>query len=235
MQILNIVYTNFKTVKINYNLQIYYMDNKNGTYIGYMSNQNFLYKSSILSESDIENFETNYKSSAIEIESEDDVIALSVIPPKYNQEGSQLVTASLSGIQGITDKPQWYTRKHTALANSTNFFDIEITDEIYLIAGEYYVWDTQYVDKSSYLEFSLIDKNDKLGYFQLLGLTVGVDIFEIHKFLKYKYLYNCPEHDFSANGISWLIIEGLYMRITVVNTTNNDIDLASELQYFQKP
>ena len=90
---------------------------------------------------------------------------------------------------------------------SLNFFDIEVTQEKRICGGEYWIFpgDESNVHADDYVEFSIIDKNDVLGLFSIYGLTVGVDILELVKFVCTDYVKKGD----SSNGYHSRLYEGI--------------------------
>jgi hypothetical protein len=129
--------------------------------------------------------------------------------------------------------------KLLASQGDISIFDAKIVEEIKLSGGE--VWVTEAtspnVGSDDFVEFSLIDKDDILGYFSMLGLTVGVDILEVSKFVFNEYIQRGPSPyhlDLVTNipGAAFLM-QGLYRRIVYhsVNSTG-PVEFISKLFYY---
>ena len=84
-------------------------------------------------------------------------------------------------------KPTFKGWRYTATAGTQSIFDIEVTSEIRLQGGICHVHNPSDVVSGDYVEFSVVDKDDVLGLFDSLGLTVGVDVLELAKFCNFDY------------------------------------------------
>jgi hypothetical protein len=117
---------------------------------------------------------------------------------------------------------------YSCTAGQTNIFDKLVTTKIKIRGGWYEVFQDPTAPVTvagDYLEFSVVDKDDALGLFAMYGLTVGVDVLELGKFVKdYINPYSSTRQEFVQAGASELLA-GLYERTTVVSTgvTNFDI------------
>ncbi len=124
-------------------------------------------------------FESNYKDTANS-------------PLLHRDDFGDIIFApTLDDSKGLTPKKKSY--KLIVNLNQTNFFDIEVTTERRICGGEYWIRvnGTDYTHKDDYVEFSVIDKNDILGYFQYYGLsnaTGSNDFLELSKFIINDYV-----------------------------------------------
>ena len=76
---------------------------------------------------------------------------------------------------------------------------------------------------NDYIEESVIDKDDVLGLFSIYGLTVGVDILELKKYVKKEFINPLTAGQrqvFQANS-TFVVTAGLYLR-TAYNSTGPD-------------
>lgn len=105
-----------------------------------------------------------------------------------------------------------------AAANSTTIVDYEITTQINAAGGSFWTSGGQIDD---YIDVSVVDKNDILGLFGTYGLTVGVDVLELGKWVDKLYI--------NPNGIPWAeliaddvapVVSGLFLRSKYENTGN---------------
>jgi len=168
--------------------------------------------------SDQADFETNYKSSA------------NFASPRKTEDGGIVVGQTYGA---TPETAVWKKRKHTAIAGETSFFDIAITTEIRLRGGSYNVLNFDDVHGDDFLEFSVIDKDDVLGLFPLYGLTVGVDILELHKFVKTEYI---EDGGFEFGNNSWsafLVYQGLYLRAAYNSYGTTNINFYTRLLWFE--
>jgi len=142
-------------------------------------------------------------------------------PPK-DQDGRPIVAPTFEDTQGLTTV--WKGHLYTAPPGTLSFFDVEVTSELMLRGGWYEIIDLANITVGDYIEISVIDKNDILGYFALYGLTVGVDILELKKFVRTEYINPDPKGipDFTSAGAS-PITAGLFMRVSFMNTGTNSI------------
>ena len=62
-----------------------------------------------------------------------------------------------------------------------SLFDIPVTTVLYVRGGEFWV---ENAHRGDYAEFSVVDKDDVLGLFTALSLTVGVDVLELGKYAR---------------------------------------------------
>jgi hypothetical protein len=75
--------------------------------------------------------------------------------------------------------------------------------------GKYWVNDR--VTDGDYIEFSIMDKSDVLGLFQSLGLTLGVDVLELGKFVQKEYLSN-GQSEMMPFDQAKRLVQGLFLR-----------------------
>ena len=108
----------------------------------------------------------------------------------------------------------------------TNIFDLEVAPATIYLAGAQLVYGGG-VTKGDYMEFSIVDKNDVLGMFGMYGLTPGVDVIELQKYVKTYHaipaLIGVPikiESDALA-----LLASGLFMRMYYVSVGTEPVDL----------
>ena len=139
-----------------------------------------------------------------------------------NEEGNLIVAPTFENTHGI--HPQWVGHLYTATSGSTNIFDELITTEKELRGGWYELMDTNAI-LGDYIEFAVVDKDDALGLFSTYGLTVGVDVLELQKYVKKEYVN--PQNagareDFRVGG-SFTVYAGLYLRTIYESTGTEDV------------
>ena len=119
--------------------------------------------------------------------------------------------------------PEWRGHLYTAIAGATNIFDEVVTVEKQLRGGWYELFDDNAV-QGDYMEFSVVDKDDALGLFALLGLTVGVDVLELAKYVKTEYINPSKKERqiFLANS-TFVVTAGLYLRTIYESTGSSDV------------
>jgi hypothetical protein len=132
-------------------------------------------------------------------------------------DGAPITATTFEDTFGLA--PGWAGYKYTATAGATNIYDEEVTVEKRLRGGWYEIMDSN-AEVGDYVEFSVVDKDDVLGLFTLLGLEVGVDVLELRKYVKKDYvnpLAAGTRQAFVGNS-AFLVVEGLYLRSTYVST-----------------
>jgi hypothetical protein len=137
--------------------------------------------------------------------------------------GNPVLAPTFESTGGI--HPQWKGHKYTATAGQTNIFDEVVTTEKQIRGGWYELLDaTAKAVVNDYIEFAVVDKDDVLGLFSTYGLTVGVDVLELKKYVKTEYVN--PAHSdrqmFLANS-TFVILAGLYMRTIYESTGGQDV------------
>lgn len=115
-----------------------------------------------------------------------------------------------------------------------SMFDELITDELLLRGGWYTILEDQ-ANVGDFIEFSIVDKDDALGMFAGLGLTVGQDILELAKFVRTEYVSASTgdvgvDHDFTTRG-GFRLVPGVYMRTTYVATGTSAPKFKIRLEY----
>jgi len=121
-----------------------------------------------------------------------------------------------------------------------NFYDVLITDELRLAGGEYSILPSSInsVHEDDTIEFSIIDKDNVLGYFPYYGLTVGNDILELEKFLEDDpVMMGDPTTGYHTKilpptllGNS--IIAGLYMRYSYESHGSQPLEYYAKIHYY---
>jgi len=129
--------------------------------------------------------------------------------------------------------------KFTASAGIKTFYDIEVTTELRISGGEMWVENPTAVRDDDYVEFSVVDKNDVLGYFPLFGYQIGINVLEIKKFVKTDYLKkNIANEGYSSYLPSDLhgdpVIPGLFFRIGIKSTGTSPIQIKTRLAYYEE-
>ena len=120
--------------------------------------------------------------------------------------------------------PQWVGHKYTATAGATNIFDEVVTTEKQLRGGWYELMDSN-AAVDDYVEFAVVDKDDVLGLFSTYGLTVGVDVLELKKYVKTEYVNpsNANNREVFMVGSVFAITAGLYLRTIYESTGISDV------------
>lgn len=123
--------------------------------------------------------------------------------------------------------PVWHGHLYSVTAGATNIFDELVTTEKLLRGGWFTLMDSNAV-VGDYIEESVVDKDDVLGYFSLYGYTVGVDVLELKKYVKTEYVHPKSEgirQEFQANSV-FAIVAGLYTRTIYESTGGTNLQIA---------
>ena len=136
-------------------------------------------------------------------------------------DGKPVTAPTFEDTGGI--HPQWKGYKYTATAGATNIYDEVVTVEKQLRGGWYELLDaTTKAVVDDYIEFAVVDKDDVLGLFATYGLTVGVDVLELKKYVKTEYINpSLLGRQVFMVGSTFVILAGLYLR-TIYESTGAD-------------
>lgn len=132
---------------------------------------------------------------------------------------SRITDRSIDGTLAVTPSAFAYVEQKTrfngfryvAPADAISIFDEEITTQVYVQGGKATIDNA--VD-GDMVEFSIVDIDDVLGLFATYGLTPGVDVLELDKYVRSVYPrspMDAMEHRVEAAA---LVTSGLYFRIT---------------------
>ena len=115
--------------------------------------------------------------------------------------------------------PRWQGHLYTVTAGALNIFDELVTTEKQLRGGWYELMDGNAV-VNDYIEEAVVDKDDTLGLFATYGLTVGIDVLELKKYVKTEYINPlvAGERQVFVVNSTFVIAAGLYLR-TMYNST----------------
>lgn len=139
-------------------------------------------------------------------------------------EGRPVMAPTFEDTSGL--HPQWQGRKYVATAGATNIFDELVTSERQLRGGWYELMDSPAkAVVGDYVEFSVVDKDDTLGLFSGLGLTVGQDVLELQKYIRNEYVipFRQAREVFLAKSV-WEIVSGLYLRTIYESTGAENVE-----------
>ena len=164
-----------------------------------------------INKADASDFETNFKP-----------LSNSAVVPS-TADGQPIVTQS--GYAFIPEHTGFKGFLYTVTAGTHSFFDEVLTTQVYLQGGSWWVKDAALGD---YIEFAVVDKDDVLGAFALYGLTVGVDVLELGKFVKSLYL---PPGDSSGEKrvqAPASLVAGLYLRFIYHSVGGTDVTIAPD-------
>jgi hypothetical protein len=149
-------------------------------------------------------------------------MSINLQQPNKDENGNTVQAPTFENTGGL--HPQWVGYKYTATAGALSFFDELVTVEKQLRGGWYELMDSNPVI-GDYIEESVIDKDDVLGLFSTYGLTQGVDVLELKKYVKTEYINPAGVNTrqmFQAAS-TFAIIAGLYIRTAYNSVGANDV------------
>jgi hypothetical protein len=119
--------------------------------------------------------------------------------------------------------PQWEGHLRTATADSINIYDEVVTTEKRIRGGWYELLDDN-AAIGDIVEFSVVDKDDVLGLFTMLGLTEGEDVLELRKYVRTEYVNPASVGRQMFQGQSaFVVMAGLYLRSIYESTGSSDV------------
>jgi len=149
-----------------------------------------------------------------------------LLMPLTDETGKLIVSSSYDF---IPEEPLWISKKFTTTAGQTTFVDIQITNQKYLLSGEYQIINPQNATTSDYIEFSIIDKDDVLRLFSQYNLTKGTDILEVLKYVKEEYIctngYRAGYNRFELGKSAKPLVPGLYLRVAYNSFGNQNLEI----------
>lgn len=148
-----------------------------------------------------------------------------------NEDGLPIFAPTFEETQGLT--VVWKGILHTAAAGALSIFDEVVTTQIKVRGGWYELMDDN-AAVGDYIEFSIVDKDDVLGLFATYGLTQGVDVLELKKFIRKEYINPriVSRQDFESDGAS-TVYPGLYMRVAYYSTGAEDVQFKIMEKYHE--
>jgi len=122
--------------------------------------------------------------------------------------------------------PKWQGNLYTTIPGATNFFDEVVSTEKQLRGGWYEVVEGSVV-VGDYIESSVVDKDNVLGLFGAYGLTPGVDVLELKKYVKKEYLnpVTASERQVFIAKSTFVVMAGLYIRTAYQSVGTTPIKL----------
>lgn len=132
-------------------------------------------------------------------------------------EGRPVLAPSWESTENLD--PQWAATLHTAVAGAYSIFDQVVTDEIKLRGGWYALMTPGQAVIGDYVEFSVVDKDDVLGYFGYYGIPPG-GVLELKKYVKRDYVVPSligDRQSFVVGG-AFPVVAGLYLRTAYKST-----------------
>ena len=130
-------------------------------------------------------------------------------------DGAPVSAPTFEDTNGLA--PQWEGSFYEAVAEATNIYDEVVTTEKRLRGGRYEVMDGNSVI-GDYVKFSVVDKDDVLGLFDMLEIEEG-GFLELRRYVK-DYVNPLAAGNiqkFEGNS-AFPVIAGLYLRSTYVST-----------------
>ena len=138
-----------------------------------------------------------------------------------SRDGNPVLAPTFEDTQGLY--PEWRGYLYTATAGATNIFDEVVTTEKQLRGGWYELFDDNAV-VNDYLEFAVVDKDDVLGLFALYGMTVGVHVLELKKYVKTEFINPTKkERQIFMPQSTFVVTAGLYLRTIYESTGQNNV------------
>lgn len=121
--------------------------------------------------------------------------------------------------------------KYTAQPEALNIFDEPIGNSLVYIQGGK-VW-VKSPNLGDYAELSIVDKDNVLGLFDNYGLTQGVDVLEVSKWVRKLYPppwdWECDLFSKTAGSVA----SGLYLRIAYQNTGIVPVDFGVSYLWYE--
>jgi len=151
-------------------------------------------------------------------------MTMSFVRQPVDSDGHPISAPTFENTGGL--HPKWEGHLYDVVAGSLNFFDELIVTEKQLRGGWYEILDANAV-VGDYIEQSVVDKDDVLGLFSTYGLTVGVDVLELKKYVKTEYVNPATAGQrqiFMANS-TFVVMAGLYLRIAYESVGGTNIKL----------
>lgn len=124
--------------------------------------------------------------------------------------------------------------QYTATNNTLSIFDELITTEIKVEAGWFEILDEN-AQVGDWIDFSVVDKDDVLGMFSALGLTVGNDVLEVGNLVRTEYINpRSTERCIFRVERPATVLPGLYFRVKYNSLgTVNDVDFKVTYQIYE--
>ena len=120
---------------------------------------------------------------------------------------------------------------YTAQPGALNIFDEQVNNNtVYIQGGKFWVKSPNLGD---YAEMSVVDKDNVLGLFSQYGLTEGVDVLEISKWVRNLRI---PPWDWECEMMAKTVGEltpGLYLRIAYQNVGVDPVDFGGFYLWYE--
>lgn len=227
MEIFYTSYSVWKEVAQTNLLSVYFFDQGSNSGLAWCGKGEHAYETKITS-SDWSDFDTNFPSGTrIAVSQKDD--ALASITGLDNLPAGQVVSPTYAHIDEAA-RFQGFMVTGSGIDTDT-FIDHKITNQIYVHGG--WFW-SQGGELGDYAEFSVVDKDDVLGYFQYFGLTPGSGVIELGKYVEKCYL-NPDGTDMCHLETPTIaaVASGLYMRTKVHTTGETPLSLGVTYLWFE--
>lgn len=170
-------------------------------------------------------FDTDFPSGVrVDVEEHDDALAMIIgleeVPsaPAFDTTANGIVVSPSYG-HYPNESGRYKNVALKAVADATTIEDFRITQEIYLQGADFWVASGHWED---IVDFSVVDKDDVLGLFGYLGLTVGQDILEL-----VRHVDHYPVKPGDSQGSFYPpshaeVASGLYLRVKYENNNPDE-------------
>lgn len=144
-------------------------------------------------------------------------------------DGRPISAPTFEDAYGLT--PIWRGALQTASPGAISIFDQEITSELRLRGGWYELVNNEQAVIGDMIEFAIVDKDDTLGVFGAYGLTPGVDVLELKKYVRGEYVNPSTygrRQEFLCKGV-FRVMAGLFFRTLYHSTGSVPVDFKTVL------
>lgn len=150
---------------------------------------------------------------------------------KMNGQGCVVIAPTFEDTEGLTTI--WKGHRYITQPEALNIFDTLITTQLKLRGGWYKLLSTGATDED-YVEFSIVDKDNCLGLFSYFGLTPGVDVLELKKFIRTEFInpLDFSRQEFLSNAASE-VMAGLYFRVYYYSAGTTPVILSVTEKYHE--
>jgi hypothetical protein len=136
-------------------------------------------------------------------------------PPPSGQKdthGNPVVAPYAFGVSNEQTKFKGYL--YAMSPNAVNIYDELITKQVFIQGGAF---ETQNAYEGDNADFSIVDKDDVLGLFALYGLTVGVDVLEVRRYVETEFMFAGANKEDLRVEAAGQVFAGLYFRTKYVS------------------
>jgi hypothetical protein len=135
-------------------------------------------------------------------------------PPSGNVDthGNPVIAPYAFGVSQEQTKFKGYLYSMSPF--SVNIFDELITKQVFIQGGAFETKDAVEGDSA---DFSIVDKDDAMGLFSLYGLTVGVDVIELRRYVETEFMFDGVNKEDLRVEAAGQVYAGLYFRTKYVS------------------